>query len=75
MSDRKPCVVKRLRLFGPFSRYALDRVTTDVLGESVTMFCVTDAEGEPDETGLPPIIRQARTEAEAVAGLPTDAEA
>lgn len=54
------------RLFGDFHRYAVFPVHTRF--DAVEWF-VADAESTDPVTGKPKIIRQAPTEAEAVAGL------
>ena len=62
--------ILRSRCFGPFSRYRLDEFRTRF---GAVEFFVLDAE-RPDESGRPSVIRQAATEAEAVAGLLGDRE-
>lgn len=59
------------RLFGPFSRYRLDKCR-DRFGNIV--YLVADAERLDELTGLPAIIRQKSTEEEAIAGLDVDAD-
>ena len=56
----------RKRFFGDYSRYAVFPVHTRF--EAVEWF-VADAEVTDEVTGLPAVIRQAASEAEAVAGL------
>lgn len=56
----------RKRFFGDYSRYAVFPVHTRF--EAVEWF-VADAEVTDEVTGLPAVIRQAASKAEAVAGL------
>ena len=58
-------IVGRKEFFGEFSRYAAFQVATR-FGD--TQWFVTDAE-RLDDLGLPAVIRQAASRAEALAGL------
>jgi hypothetical protein len=54
------------RLFGEYSRYHLEKCC-DRFGNIV--YFVSDAQREDYVTGLPEVIRQSKTEEEAISGL------